>query len=88
MKTHRQVNLSRRDVQRVMVSGTVIVIYDHYLVLVLFWYERGGEHFCVCTSTSKSATVSRIEHFSWEHMRRAYVDEHGVCVQTLSVEDE
>ena len=81
-------NLSRKDIQRVLVSSKVAIIHDHLLVLLLFWYESGGEHFCVCVNASKSATVSRIEHLGWEPLRRMCFDEQGVCVQTFSAEDD
>lgn len=80
--------LSRRDVQRIMACGKVAVIHDRLLVLVLFWYESGGEHFCVCADTIKSAAGSRIKHLSWEHVRQMCFDEQGVCVQTISAEDD
>jgi hypothetical protein len=36
MKIHRQVNISRRDVQHIMANGKVVVIHDRWLLLVLF----------------------------------------------------
>lgn len=88
MKTHRQVNLSRRDVQRIMFGGKVAVIHDCWLLLVLFWYESGGEHFCVCADTKLSVTNARIDHLDWGQMRMLCFDEQGVCVQTFSAEDD
>jgi hypothetical protein len=87
MKIHRQVNISRRDVQHIMANGKVAVIHDRWLLLVLFWYESGGEHFCVCVDTITSATSARIDHLGWEHIRRLCFDNRGVCVQTFSAED-
>lgn len=54
MKKHQQPNPSRRDIQRLVSSGDVIIVTDDLIVLLLFWFEKDGDH---CFSYLRSKEV-------------------------------
>ena len=55
MKYHHRPNVSRRDAQRLLRSGTLIIMHEKLVIMILGWFERNGNHYCMWLKSFSSA---------------------------------
>lgn len=83
MKKHTRLELSRRDVQRIIKPGDVIVTASGFYLL-LFWFEKDSEHlFVICHCDSRKA--STVTAHQWIRLKTLLENDRQMNIDTLII---